>query len=250
MLSIVILTYNQKDYTLRCLDALGPYMESHPGDEVILVDNGSTDTTLSDIEKRNYSWRRQLIIEAHGENSGVAKGRNIGISKSRGDIVMILDNDTVPEQNAIEFLVNYLESNDSVGVAAPKLCAPDGTVQQSAKSFPGIGVKIRNVIGCGGKKELAGDDTIHPYYVIGACQVFRRRNYETVGGLDERIFYGPEDADFCQRIRKAGLTVDYLPQVSIIHDYQRATTRRILSPLGIRHIKALFYFWWKHKRIF
>lgn len=248
MLSIVILTYNQKDFTLRCLDALTPYMEAHPDDEIVLVDNGSTDSTLSDIDNRNYSWKKQLVIVRQKENSGVAKGRNIGISKSSGDVVMILDNDTAPSRDAIEFLVNYIETNSATGLVAPKLCAPDGTVQESAKPFPGLGIKIKNVFGS--RKEIIpeGNKVSHPYYVIGACQVFRRNLYDKIGPLDEKIFYGPEDADFCMRIRKAGYSIDYNPAVSIIHDYQRATTRSIFSPLARKHISALLYFWLKHRR--
>ncbi len=249
MLSIIILTYNQKDFTLRCLEALTPYMEAHPDDEIVLVDNGSTDSTLYAIDSRNYSWKQRLVTVAQKENSGVAKGRNKGISRSSGDIIMILDNDTVPSREAIECLVKYIGENPTTGLVAPKLCAPDGTVQESAKPFPGLGVKIKNVLGVRNENIPKEGEVSHPYYVIGACQVFRRSLYDAVGPLDEKIFYGPEDADYCQRIREAGYTIDYNPDICITHDYQRATTKSILSPLGRKHIKALIHFWWKHRRL-
>ena len=88
----------------------------------------------------------------------------------------------------------------------------------------------------------------HPYYVIGACQVFRRDVLGKVGLLDEGIFYGPEDCDFCIRVRKAGFTIDYLPQLRLTHDWRRATRRSPLGTLGRRHLKALLRFWMRHPR--
>ena len=91
---------------------------------------------------------------------------------------------------------------------------------------------------------------IEPVYVIGACQMFWRKVVDTVGMLDEHIFYGPEDADWCIRIKLAGWKTHCLNNHTIMHDYRRSTRRSPFSKLGRMHMKALLYFYWKHKRLF
>ena len=75
-------------------------------------------------------------------------------------------------------------------------------------------------------------------------------NLVKVGVLDEHIFYGPEDADWCLRVKQAGWKIHCLYNYTIMHDYRRSTKTRPLSPLGRKHIKALLYFYWKTKRLF
>ncbi len=249
MLSIIILTFNQKDITLRCLDSLDSYMRKHPDDEIVLVDNGSTDSTTQGVISRQYEWQTRLSIVNLPHNLGVAAGRNRGLLIAKGDILMLLDNDTLPACNAIETLVDYITAHPKVGILAPRLCDSAGHTQDSAKTFPGINVKLANVIGISKPTALPTNQVSHPCYVIGACQLMRRETMEQVGFLDERIFYGPEDADYCLRIKNAGYSIDYLPSVSIIHDYRRLTTRNPFSRLARKHMCGLIYFWIKHRRI-
>ena len=243
-ISIIILTYNQRHYTLRCLDALSPFMTAHPDAEVVLVDNGSTDSTLPMVMQRDYTWQARIVTLPQSSNLGVAAGRNAGLRHASGQLLMLLDNDTVPSADTLEALFHYIDTHPEVGVAAPALISPQGELQASAKPFPGLMVKIRHALL---RNEVEAPDP-NPYYVIGACQAFRREVLERVGELDSRIFYGPEDADFCARVRNAGLEIHYLPHLRLIHDWQRATTRRLLSPLGRRHIRGLIHFWLKHRR--
>lgn len=240
-LSIIILTCNQCAYTMRCLDSI-----KGCGAEIIVVDNGSIDNTVYEIEK----IFPEVIIVKNTENKGVAAGRNIGLQTSSGKYLMILDNDTEADADVIKKLLNYLKSHPETGLVAPALYSEDGVIQESYKDFPGLLVKIRNALGLEKKVKTPVSSEIHPFYVIGAAQMFSRETLEKVGDLDENIFYGPEDADFCMRIRKKGLDITYLPDLKIIHHWQRATSRRFLSPLGRKHIKALLYFYRKWKRIF
>ena len=96
---------------------------------------------------------------------------------------------------------------------------------------------------------MAGDTPFAVEYIIGACQLIRRELFERIGLLDGRIFYGPEDADFCLRANKAGWKVCYLPNVSFLHAYQRMTGKRFLSRMSWIHVKSLVYFFFKHLRI-
>lgn len=249
MLSIIILTCNQCDHTLRCLDSLDNYMSMHFDSEVILVDNGSSDDTESKVSERGYSWHERLRYMKKQFNIGVASGRNEGIRNAKGDVIMFLDNDTKATADAVEKLYKYVLKNREVGVAAPCLKSSDGEIQHSAKKYPGICVKIKNMIGQRQDVILLDEIDAFPSYVIGACQIMRREVINRVGLLDERIFFGPEDADFCIRVREAGYKVQYLADITIIHYWQRATRKKIFSKLAWRHFCGLLYFYWKHKRI-
>lgn len=247
-LSIIILTYNQKALTLRCLESLWPQLEEERT-EIILVDNGSEDGTEQEVREA-FPKIKYLKRDF---NSGVAAGRNHGLRHASGKFMMLLDNDTVVPPGAIWRLTEYLDKKPEVGLVAPRLTSPQGNVQKSWKDFPGLGVKIKNVLSKGQSDHYAlqaPTDDLEPFYVIGAAQMFRREVMQKAGFLDENIFYGPEDADFCIRVRNEGWKVKYHPRVTIVHDWQRATTRKLFSVAARKHIKSLLYFYRKWKRWF
>lgn len=246
-LSIIILTYNQRQFTLDCLASLGDLLDDETI-EVILVDNGSKDGTVETV-RQQYP---QVVLIENPVNSGVSGGRQLGLARATGDVLMFLDNDTVASPEAVRTLYQYITTHPEAGLCGCRLVGADGTVQESYKAYPGLGVKIANVLGLKRKNaEFPIDDegNILPTYVIGACQLFRREVLEAVGPLDTHIFYGPEDADYCLRIAAKGWKIVYIPTVTITHYFQRATTRSIFSKLGRAHIKGLLHFYHKHKRL-
>lgn len=252
-LSIIILTHNQWHYTSRVLDSLFPYLLKRPDTDVVIVDNGSADGTAEKFIEWSQihpeTSERIKIISLH-ENMGVAAGRNRGIRASEGELVLILDNDTIVDGTALDGLRQYISQNHSCGICAPALRSPDGELQCSAKPYPGPFLKLAHIFRPGKELKREKDEMkkAHPWYVIGACQMMRRTTFDAIGPLDEAIFYGPEDADYCARVRKEGLTVDYLPELEIIHDWRRATRKKPFSRLGILHMKALFHFWLRHPK--
>lgn len=244
-LTIVILTCNQREYTRRCLASLGELPE-RADVETIIIDNGSNDGTL-DMLRDDFPT---VKVIANDRNRGVAAARNQGIAAATGRYVLLLDNDTIVTPEAIDALVDYADSHPDVGLCGCRLVDADGNTQDSCKPYPGILNKVRNVLGIKDTHHFPTDPdgAVEPCYIIGACQLIRREAIEQIGPLDEAIFYGPEDADYCLRMTEAGWRVRYLPHITITHLWQRATTRRWLSPLGRKHLAALLYFWRKHRR--
>ena len=246
--SIVIITWNGKFHLQKCLSSLAGFSK-RPGVEVILVDNGSSDGTV-DWVKKTWPDVRLVALE---ENKGVAYARNRGLELATGDYLLILDNDTVVTEATLDGMVQYMEEHPRVGLCGCRLVDADGKVQESCKKFPGMTEKIANLLYGSryryayGKKRMS--EPFEPEYLIGACQLIRRKAFEDAGYLDERIFIGPEDADFCLRIHAKGWALRYLPQFTIMHYCQRLTNRHIFSPLGRKHISALFYLYWKYKRL-
>lgn len=246
-LSIIIITYNGLGFLTRCLASLHDFIND-PSCEVIIIDNHSTDGTLNFLHE-NYP---QLKLIINSENRGVAPARNQGIKVATGKRLLLLDNDTEATTTAINAMINHLDNNPEVGLCSCRLVDKEGVAQDSCKPYPGIMIKMRNVLGIGNKNKYVPneDGIIEPVYVIGACQMFGREIVDKVGLLDDKIFYGPEDADWCLRIKKAGYSIHCLNNYTIVHDYRRSTKKRPFSKLGRMHIKALLYFYWKHKKLF
>ena len=246
-LSIVIITWNQLSYLQDCLCSLQPVMQREDV-EVIVVDNGSEDGTCQYLTV-NYP---QIYLHINDCNKGVAYARNRGLELAQGKKVLFLDNDTVVNENAISGMEIYLDEHSKVGLCACRLVDSNSQIQDSFKHFPGLWLKIKNVLGI--TKTNAPDlqtvtSPIEPVYVIGACQMIRREVIERIGLLDENIFYGPEDADYCMRIVAEGWKVVYLPQYTIVHHWRRATNKKLFSRLAWKHFCALCYFYAKYKRI-
>lgn len=84
-------------------------------------------------------------------------------------------------------------------------------------------------------------------YVIGACQFIRRETMDQVGLLDERIFYGPEDVDYCLRTHRQGWKVFYFPLTSIVHFEQRMTKKKLFTKITWRHLKGIIYLFIKYR---
>jgi len=261
-LSVVIITYNALAFLKPCLESLQDVLNS-PDAELILVDNGSSDGTPGYVKQH---FPQTKLIELN-RNRGISYARNRGMQKAAGKYVLLLDSDTVANREAIDGMVAYMDANPRAGICGCRLRSVDNKIQDSLKKYPSIGYKVNNLfIAIAGKLKLSGfarrlekrnerytygdpsliTSPFSPTYLIGACQMIRKAMIAETGLLDERIFYGPEDADFCLRSAMAGWGVVYLPQFSIVHHWQRSTGKKIFSTLTFKHIKALFYFYRKH----
>ncbi len=246
-LSIIIITWNQISYLKECLVSLEKLFDCIEV-EIILVDNGSSDGSIEFVNSVYPNIR--LIV--NNRNKGVAFARNRGIEISKGEFILILDNDTVVNSQAIVGMLDYIQSHHDVGLCSCQLIDHLGNIQESWKEFPGFGLKLKNFFNIETKSNHKSypNSPFEPFYVIGACQMIRRNVLESVGLLDENIFYGPEDADLCMRIRNSGWKIVYLPQYNIIHHWRRITNSRKLSLIAWKHICGLCYFYFKHKRIY
>lgn len=245
-LSIIILTWNNIDATRQCLSSLRETM-SRDDVETVVIDNASDDGT-QDAIRREFP---QVRLICNKTNRGIAAARNQGFMRATGDKLLILDNDTIVNADAIEGMERYLDEHSDVGLCACRMTDAHGNVQPSFRPFPGLMSKVYSILRI--QRPLShfkadADGSIEPFYVIGACQMIKREAVGQIGMLDEAIFYGPEDADYCLRLRKAGWRIKYLPQYSIIHAYQRATARNPFSWLGWKHIRGLFYLYAKYHR--
>ena len=225
--------------------------------EIIIIDNNSTGGTRDFLKSIDSKDSYQIIFNSH--NRGVGPARNQGIRIAKGKYILILDVDTIVMPNAIDRLVDYMDHCPDCGLVAAKMTDINGNLQYTCRKYPtAISKILRRTPGKWARKMLDNEEmrnwdhaSIREVdYVIGACQLIRKSIVEKVGMLDENIFYGPEDIDFCLRIWQAGYKVVYNPGAIIIHNEQRITKRKLLSRISWEHTKGLVYFFWKHKYLF
>lgn len=253
-LSIVLLTWNSAKHIKDCFDSLLLSI-AQLDYEILVVDNGSTDQSVS-ILKEYESSRVKLLLNPI--NLGVAKSRNQALRQVNGKYVLILDIDTVVNKAAIDAMIACLDNESKIGLCGCKLKSITGEEQLSCRKFPSVRYKIYNVFEAKGitvkynksqfyLDKMKGDSPFDVDYVIGACQLVRKSALDEVGLLDEKIFYGPEDADFCLRMKQQGWRVLYLPNVSIVHHYQQISNKNLWSKHSFVHAKALLYYFLKHR---
>jgi len=245
--SVVILNWNSEDFLLSCLASL-ERQSAAIKKEIIVIDNGSRHKP-----REICAGVRHCRLIENETNRGVAPARNQGIREAGGRYIMILDVDTVLADNALAALLRYMEERPHVGIAGPKLVFPDGDLQLSCRLFPTVISKISRRLPVAPRflrDELLADwdhSTSRPVgYVIGACQLIRREVFQAAGLLDEKIFYGPEDVDFCLRAWKAGFEVHYVPGATVSH-YEQRITKRLFTRITWLHICGLAYYFRKHR---
>jgi glycosyltransferase involved in cell wall biosynthesis/GT2 family glycosyltransferase len=250
----VVLSWNSARYLGAALASLRREAQRVPT-EIVVVDNGSSDDSLA-IAARVAPEAR---IIRNSANRGVAAARNQGVAASRAEFVLFLDSDAEMTPGSLDAMVRFLEAHPRVAVVGPRLVAPDGEVQYSCRRFPTVPGKLLRLLPFGWRRripwvvheemlDVAWSGPTPVDHAIGACQLIRRDVLISVGGLDDRMFYGPEDVDFCLRVWRAGSEVYYLPDAVVVHAEQRITRRR-LDRLTLRHATALARYFWKHRYV-
>ena len=251
--SVIVISWDMRDMLKAMLSSVC-YFTSGVSYELIVVDNASKDGT-ADMVSREFSYVRLI---KNTENRGVAPARNQAFKIADGRYVVTLDADMVFVENSLEQMVRFMEGHPEAGICGCKLTFPDGTVQPSSRRFPTIFAQmlrrfqhfefVRNSKTLRNHEMAEWDrsESREVDYVIGACQFIRKSAKDQVGLLDEKIFYGPEDVDYCVRMKHAGWKVFYYPHTRIVHYEQRVTKKKLFSKLSWMHLKGVLYLYRKH----
>jgi len=245
-LSIVIVSFDAREDLARCLDSLHASAPSTPHD-IIVVDNHSSDGSLEAARR----WPDVRVIE-NAANLGFARANNIGIRASRGDLVLLLNSDTVVPAGAIDHLVDRLRRDPEIAVIGPRLVDARGRAELSFGSMIGPLSELRQKILVRGHArrmpvvsalvETLTSRPSFPDWVSGACLLVRRSDAEAVNLLDERYFMYAEDVDFCAAIRARGRRICFDPAVTVVHHRGRsAATARDATDAAYRRSQLAFY---------
>ena len=169
-----------------------------------------------------------ILIESKA-NLGYARANNLGIGRSIGQYVVLLNSDTVVKPGSLEKTIDFMRRHRDAGAASPKLLNPDGSIQYCIRTLPDIKTAFFQSIGW--HKLFPGNKITDRYYKtdldydkilsvdsIGTtCYVISRQVLQKVGVLDENFFLYNADLDYNKRIKDAGYNIYYLPQPQIIH---------------------------------
>ncbi len=254
--SIVILSWNSKCHLDRCLSSLlGVLDKSKLSSEIFVVDNGSNDGSVELLENYHRNDKRIIKPVFLGKNAGTTYSRNLALKQAEGKYIVILDSDIELNDDILGRLINVLENNDRAGMVVPKLVYGNGSLQKSTDVFPTF---YRKLVRYFFLKQMESRDGKIPEmdnikkvdYAISAFWLFRREILSDVGFLDEKIFYAPEDVDYCLRLWKKGYEILYVPEVSATHHAQEISRGFKINKAMIEHIKGLFYFFIKHRYFF
>lgn len=257
-IGFVILVWNSEKVIEKCLSSIVDLKKITP--KVVVVDNGSSDNTFSIVD--SYVKNYPSIIDSikYEYNKGTTVSRNAGLKKlleNQLDYYCILDSDTVINDEAFSILIDKMESNSIYGLIGPTMVSSSGIEQISARPFPTILEKFFKAVPIGYlqkigeriEKKDVHDKNGESYpvdYLMSACWLIRPQVLDTVGLLDEKIFYAPEDAEYCIRVWKKGYQVAFCPKAKIIHEWQRLSKKKLISRINWEHIKGLAYMFKKH----
>jgi N-acetylglucosaminyl-diphospho-decaprenol L-rhamnosyltransferase len=215
--SVVVVTYNALPWLERCL-------QSVDGHETIVVDNGSTDSTLDLVRTR---FPRVMV--AQQPNVGLAAGWSRGIQATSGRYVLILNADAWMVDDATARLVAFADAHPGAAVVGPRVVFPDGSLQRSVRGFPTVWRLATEYLFL---RKLAprssllnafyagGFDYDHVYeadWLMGACLLVRREAIADVGLPDDAFFLFSEETDWCYRFRRAGWSVLFDPDATAVH---------------------------------
>jgi GT2 family glycosyltransferase len=215
--SVVVVTYN-------ALPWIEQSIESVQDEEVVVIDNGSTDGTV-DVVRELFPQAR--LIER--ENLGLASGWNAGMAVVTGRYFLLLNADAWMTDGSLARLVEFADAHPEAAVVGPKLLNTDGTLQRSVRGFPTLwrlateyfflrklapGSQLLNAFYAGGFEH---DEEREVEVVMGACMLVRREAVEQVGSLDESFFLFSEETDWCYRFEEGGWKVIFFPGAECVH---------------------------------
>lgn len=217
VLSIVTPVYNAWSFTRSFIESVRASLEGadRPDGEVelIIVDNGSTDETPTELAKIQWPGLRVL---RPGKNLGFAAGSNLGAREARGRWLVFLNNDMLALPGSLRALLDAIRSSDAVGAVGGRLLYADHTIQHAGIVFS---TGLRPI------HAFRGFPAEHPLVLVrrelqavtGACLTIERELFVSLGLFDEEYRNGYEDVDLCMKVREKGKQVVYDPGAVFFH---------------------------------
>lgn len=268
--SIIILSWNTKQLLKQCLGSVTSDQQTatskkpvtdhrSPITEVIVVDNGSTDGS-PEMVRRYFPWVRLI---RNKQNLGFARGNNQGIKAATGDLIMLLNSDTIVQKGAVEKLAVHLIKSLEIAAVSPLLLNEDGSTQRDPcylklpspitvlfyynSLLKKIAIKFFPWL------LFSATDSSQPAAVDqlpGAAIMLKKEILKKLKGLDEAYLLYFEDVDLSFRIQKLGYGLEVVPEAKIVH-FGRKSIKPLVQREGIEkfyflNFSSLFLFCDKH----
>jgi N-acetylglucosaminyl-diphospho-decaprenol L-rhamnosyltransferase len=238
-LSILIVSWNVRDYLRACLDSIQQTAPANLHYEIIVVDSASSDDTVAMLT-RDYP---QVLCLAQSENVGFTKGNNIALRASRGGYLFLLNPDTELLPGALTTLIEHLAADPGLGIVGPHTLNSDSSHQSTRRRFPNLLTGIfestwlerlapKGLLNHYYGRDLSDDGISEVDWVQGSALLARRAVYDQLGGLDEGFGMYSEELDWCKRAKGQGWRVAYVGTAKIVHHGGKSSDQAVAS----RHI--------------
>jgi len=242
-LSIVIVNYNVRYFLEQCLSSVRLACQEISS-EVFVIDNNSVDGSVQMVREKFP----EVHLIANDDNRGFSRANNQGIRRAVGDYVLLLNPDTVVEEDTFSKIISFMDTHPDAGGLGVKMLDGKGIfLPESKRGLPTPSVAFYKIFGLArlfpssprfGHYHLTylDRDKVHPVDILaGAFMLIRKEVLDRIGLLDESFFMYGEDIDLSYRITQAGYKNYYFPETRIIH-YKGESTRK-----GSLNYVILFY---------
>jgi GT2 family glycosyltransferase len=254
--AVLIVNYRTYDALDRALASLMPHLGDD--DEAVVID---WESDQSHVARLSAMYARVRIV-SRDPNRGFAAGVNAAAALTSAPVLILLNPDTEVEGPLVRTLADWCAAHPDCAVVGPRVLNRDGTIQPSARRFPGWSTVLggrstwltrrfpnnwfsrHNLLS---RSAGSGDATMVDW-VAGSCFATPRRVFEQLGGLDEGFFMYWEDADYCRRATAAGGECHYLPMVSVRHVGGASSAHNVVPSIRAFH-RSAFRLFWKHARV-
>ncbi len=252
-LSVIIVNYNVKHFLEQCLHSVIKASKNMSA-EIFVVDNNSVDGSVQFIPEKFP----EVKFIANTENVGFSKANNQAIKKATGKYILLLNPDTVVEEDTFGKALDFMEKNPDAGGLGVKMIDGKGNfLPESKRGLPTPWVAFYKIFGLArlfpkskkfGKYHLSylGENEIHEVDVLaGAFMLLRKSVLDKIGLLDETFFMYGEDIDLSYRITQTGFKNYYFPETTIIHYKGESTKKGSLNYVKVFY-NAMIIFAKKH----
>ncbi len=224
--SIIIINYNTFELTVNCIQSIYTTTKNIQY-EIILVDNASTETN-PDIFKEKFP---DIILVKSKNNVGFSKGNNLGITKAKGKVFLLLNSDTIIKNNTIKTAYDYLLSDSKNGALTVKVIYPNEKVQSVCQRFPSVKYQFIELFRIHKlfSKKKQGEILLGPFFQYNTIievdwiwGTFFMLKKEVILEMPNKIlndvfFMYVEDMQWCIDIKQIGYKIKYIPHVEIVH---------------------------------
>jgi GT2 family glycosyltransferase len=252
-LSIVIVSWNVKNYLKKCLSSINRHAINIEK-EIFVVDNASTDGTVEMVQTEFP----EVKLIANDKNTGFAFANNQAIKESSGEYILLLNPDTELTDDSLQQAINLAESNPQIGIIGCKHLNTDGSLQASVRRFPTLAGMFLILTKLA--KIFPRTSAIQRYYatdmnysqaqkvqqVAGSFMLLKKSMLEKVDLLDEGFFIWFEEVDLCKRAKDEGWEVWYTPNTNIIHHGGQSFSQRLTVKKQYLFFKSAFRYFKKH----
>jgi GT2 family glycosyltransferase len=251
--TVVVVSYNSGGCIRQCLQALAPFTQW----KIVLVDNNSTDDTVRIVS----TLPLEICTVINAQNAGFASAVNQAAKLAEGDVLVLLNPDTIATAGSLDKLADALRA-DTVGAAGGLLLGADGQPQRgfTVRRLPTIGSMLAEVLlvnrawpsnpwnvryRCLDLDYQTAQEVEQP---AGACLAVKRQAWDEINGFDEGFFpVWFEDVDFCRRLRDKGWKIVYRPDTIFPHSGGHSVSRLAFRDRQYYWYKNLVRYFAKHQ---